>query len=166
MARRSGRRTDYNWVSAAGVNVNVDVGLGTAVLGAGSVAFNGAGTVARVRGQVLINLDATAVNEQVVIALGLIKVDNDALAVGVTAIPKPHIDGDAEWLWHGYLLVTSGSEAAVNNNGLIARLEIDSKAMRRVKTNDNMVLVAEVAAELDQGGNFDLLYGYRLLVGL
>ena len=78
------------------------------------------------------------------IGLGLMIASDDQLAAGATAFPGPLADADADWLWHSYmLLATVTTTAGDNTTAGVARIEVDSKAMRRVKQNDNLVFVAE-----------------------
>ena len=48
---------------------------------------------------------------------------------------------EAEWIWHGFLLLKAQG-TSTDAPGLTARLEIDSKAMRRVKANTVCVFAA------------------------
>ncbi len=166
MARRSsGRRTDYTWFGVSDIVVAQDLAIANATLGGESIAFGTAGTVMRLRGQVAVLLNAAAVAESAVIAVGIIRATDEAAAAGVASLPHPDSDPDAEWIWHSYLSIHSGQEAAIVNDFLMDRKEIDSKAMRRVKQNEQLVLVSEVAHSEDQTGLYDLLYGFRMLFG-
>ncbi len=144
----------------------MDLDVGDAALASlNLVAFEAPFTIMRIRGQLLAQLNAAAVNERVVLAVGIIVITEEQSSTGVTAIPNPQTDMDADWIWHGFLTVTSGQEAAIVNEGLIDRLEIDSKAMRRVKPGMSLALVAAVAFSVDQAGSVDFMYGARVLVG-
>ncbi len=165
MARRSVRRTDYTWFGAADAVTTIDLGTGTAAVLGNTVVVNSAGTLVRLRGQVYVQLDTSAVDERAMIAVGIIKATDEAVAAGVASLPHPHSDGDAEWIWHRYLSISSLAEPAVVTDALFDRAIIDSKAMRRFKQNEVVVLVAEVADGLDQGGTWDMMYGYRVLFG-
>ena len=164
MARRSGRRADYEWFGVADTITGVDLGIGQVSLGTNSLDFAGPGTLMRLRGSLYVALDATAVNEFAVIAAGIIKVSDEALAAGAGSIPSPHTDADAEWIWHSYLTISSLAEAAVAPQALFDRAVVDSKAMRKFKSSDSLAFMVEVADSLDQGGSFDFSYGYRSLV--
>ncbi len=166
--RRSGRGPDYDWEVLAGLATGVDVATGTkflwgATTGETNLEAGTALTLMRMRGRCFAQLDATAVDERVIVSVGAIVASADAIAAGTGSLPGPDSDGDDEWIWHGNLLLSSGAEAAVNTNSLFDRLEIDSKAMRKLKQNQAIVLVGEVAFSLDQGGTFDFMYGARFL---
>jgi len=170
MARgRSGRKTDYNWFSAAGDILGMDLAIATAQLGAGAnslLTFTAAQTVVRLRGQFFAQLDATAVDERVVIAVGLIVVSENAAGAGITSIPHPFTDSSEDWIWHGFMHLSSLAEGSVVNDALFDRQIIDSKAMRKVRLSEQLAFVAEVADSTDGGGTVDLTYGYRILSGL
>ncbi len=166
MARaKGGRRTDYEWISQCGRMSQLDLTTGSVALGTGAFDLTGPGTVMRLRGRFYAQLDIGGVDERAVIAVGVIKVSDEALAAGVASIPSPDTDGDAEWIWHGYLIVSAGAEAAVVTDAMFDRVEVDSKAMRRFKASDSLAVVAEVCDSSDQAGTADLMYGLRLLLG-
>ena len=158
MAR--GRRTDYEWQGAQGV-----LSLASNVPGIiAMVANNNPGTVMRSRGQVLGSIDGAVDGDAVSVAVGLIIADDDAVAAGVASIPSPASDMEAEWLWHGFLLLKAQG-TSTDQPGLTARLEIDSKAMRRVKSNTQCVFAA---APVSLAGTpaVDILVGLRSLQGV
>ena len=158
MAR--GRRTDYEWQGATGAaalasNVPAIIAM---------VANNNPGTIMRSRGQVLGSIDGAVDDDKVAIAVGLIIADDDAVAVGVTAIPSPLNDMEAEWIWHGFLLLQAQG-TSTDAPGLTARLEIDSKAMRRVKSNTQCVFAIHPNS-LAGTPAVDVMIGLRSLQGV
>ena len=156
--RSSGRRSDYEWqgnTGAASLASNVPAIINM-------VVNNAAGTLMRSRGQVLGSIDGATDGDAVAVAVGLIIADDDAVAVGVTAIPSPDADMDAEWLWHGFLLLKAQG-TSTDQPGLTARLEIDSKAMRRLKPNTNCVF-AIAPKSLSGTPAVDVLVGLRSLL--
>ena len=161
---RRGRRTDYTWQGSGVEMTALDISSSSIVTVASA---NLAATVMRCRGRLMGQLDTGGADERVSIVLGLIVADDDQLAAGVSAFPTPAADADAEWIWVGSLLVSSGAEAAVVEDGLFDRISLDSKAMRRVKQNDNVVLVAETPANgsVDQTGTVDVIGFIRVLFG-
>ncbi len=161
--RSSGRRNDYDWLGICGVMTGLDLAVGSAVQGSTRFDASSSSTLMRTRGEILVQLDAAAVDERSIIALGLIKVKTAAAVAGVASIPTPSTESAADWLWHGWALVTSGAEAAVVNDQLVARLTVDSKAMRKLKADESVVLVAEACGGVDQGGTVDIIYGLRIL---
>ncbi len=163
---RTGRKTDYSWQGQS-VNVgSIDLATGTVTDGANAiVSFGAPFTIMRVRGELLFQLDAGAVNERILIAVGLIVISANQVSVGVTSMPHPFTDIEDTWLWHQYVTLSSLAEAAIQPDALFSRVMVDSKAMRKVKPTESLALVAEVVAGSDQGGTFDMLGGFRVLVG-
>jgi len=110
-------------------------------LAEGSVALGSLGlltleslTLLRLRGEVFLELDAAAVNERVILAMGIVSVSENAFGVGgVTSVPSPVTDVSEDWIWYGIGSVSSGEEAAINQNSLYQRIMVDSKAMRKLK---------------------------------
>ena len=165
MPRRAGRKTDYEWNTITGVITALDINA--EALGSGTLVIAIPGTHARVRGRVFAQLDATAVDERATVVVGLRYATDDAVAAGVSALGNPFDDPDNDWLWTGHLFVSSGAEGAVVNEFLGDRIEIESKAMRRVKPGSTLAFVAVTpsAGAVDQGGTVDILFSYRALLG-
>ncbi len=165
MARSSGRRTDYEWQAVAGRITTLDLAEGSANVGTNGMVVSVPSTSMRIRGEVLVQLDAGAVDERACIAMGIIKVSNSAFAAGIGSIPNPFADAESEWVWHSFTSVTSMAEAAVGSDYIASRVVIDSKAMRKCKPNETFAFVAEVASSVDATGSVDLIYGWRQLFG-
>ena len=161
---RSGRRTDYEWSGVDATNTGVDLAVGVTALGAGSVVSAVPATLMRTRGLVAAQLDTAAIDERALIAFGMMIVQEEAFDAGSASVPGPR-EYSADWFWHGFMWLSSLAESAVQPQALWQRLEIDSKAMRRLKPNDAIILVAEVASAVDQAGTFDFQYGFRCLKG-
>ena len=170
MARGRGRRTDYNWDNFGDVMDALDLSTTDAQFGTQGLVSGEAATITRVRGRIGVTLNAAAANEDAIILVGLTVVKTDAFIaaatpeISTTASPSD----EASWLWQGAIYVSSGAEAAVITDGLIRDLEVDSKAMRKVKANDTLALVIHTPAKLvtDQGGTFDLTYFFHCLLGV
>ncbi len=167
MARhRGGRRTDYEWGSIG--DVNLANGIGSAAFIAASVLdFLLAATVMRVRGKVGVLLDAAAVDETAMILVGIIIGRTEFLQAVGTAPEMLVAPDEGRWLWQGQLWVNSGAEAAIVPDALSDSIEIDTKAMAKVKPGDSLALVVESPAGLatDQGGTFDLTFYAHILTG-
>jgi len=165
--RSSGRKTDYGWIGACSSVVGVDLPVNTGSLGSSGINLTAPSTLTRTRGKLLIQLDAGANDERVVIAVGLIVVQSSAFVSGLAAVPKPHTDAEADWFWHQYVILSSLAESAVTGDStfLAERVEIDSKAMRKIKPNESIIGVAEVCSVVDQTGLWDWMFGIRCLFG-
>ena len=137
MARRSsGRRTDYTWNGAqVGGPLAANAQSAFQIVG----PLGTAGTIMRNRGELICALDGPSAGDAVTVFFGLIVVTEEQLAVGVTAIPNPGADFDADWLWIGTIpLLAQG--AVEDQAGTSGRLIVDSKAMRRIKQSQSVAL--------------------------
>ena len=99
------------------------------------------------------------------VAFGLCIVNQNAAGVGVTAVPSP-LD-DIRWdgwffHWIGSFIGLSATET--NAAGVaIARVPIDSKAMRKLKSTDNVVGVAAASNEVGTA-QLNVMLNCRVLV--
>ena len=78
-------------------------------------------------------------------AFGICIVSENAFGIGVTAVPNPTTDiGWDGWLYHK-LFAIKGVETTLEGQQLAAmiRVDIDSKAMRKIKETDIMVAVVD-----------------------
>ncbi len=153
MARKSG------FVRRHGVMRRETVWFGgivvTSTLGAASTAvfqtsLNAAAlalrpfTVIRTRGHMLVRSDQTAANEQVNVMYGRAVVTDQAVAIGVTALPTPATDNDSD-LWFQFGSASLHFGVDVKNSIQVLQL-IDSKAMRRVEDGQDIAGVVETDA--------------------
>ncbi len=160
-AGRSVRRT-YNWQASSMQTLGINLAVNT-VNSVSMFSFGEAQTLVRLRGMIGASLDSGGIDERVLVAMGLIIVSENAAAAGGGSVPHPLADGEDDWIWHGWLWLTSQAEASVSDEALFQRVHVDSKAMRKVRVSEQMVFVAEVAQVTDQTGTFDLTAGFRLL---
>ena len=154
------------WLAVSAKIDGLDIAVGIVGLGNLGIQHSSAATVLRLRGSVFCELNAGAVNERVLVSVGLIVVGSNAFQAGAGSVPSPATDSDADWMWFEQLSVSSLEEGAVVNDALFDRVKIDSKAMRKVKPDDVVVFVVEVAQSTDQTGTVDLMYMFRELVGV
>ncbi len=143
----------------------IDNADGSSALNGFSLAAGSPFTILRMRGQVMLQIDAAAVDDRISVAMGLILVPARAVAVGITAMPLPSTNIEDDWIWHSFLTVTSGAGAAIENSFSVDRVILDSKAMRKVKEDEDLVFVSEVGLGVDAGGTHDILGGVRVLIG-
>jgi len=164
--RSSGRRTDYQWAQIGDVIGAVDPGIAARF---GTIGFVIAApqTLTRLRGRVSATLNAGAVNELGHLLFGVMVLKNELFVAG--AAPELHTEAadEASWVWRGSLFLSSGSEAAIVPDQLSDSMIIDSKAMRRVKTNDTVAVVVEApnGQWIDQAGTIDVVYDLHMLFG-
>ena len=125
----------------------------------------GDSTVLRSLGDILVIATPDAATDDDTCALGLIVVQNSAFAANGVALPGPINDIDADWLWWEAVpvaasLATSGIDNARN---LIHRVKINSKGMRRMATDQSLVLMGELKtaemAAVTVNGGMRILFG-------
>ncbi len=103
-------------------------------------------TILRTRMEVFIHSDQSAASETLVAAYGKIVVTDTAAAIGVTAIPDPSgISGAPEAAWFVWQAMANrflfGS--SIGFDGSVGHhYEIDSKSMRKVGPDDDVVGIA------------------------
>jgi len=102
-------------------------------------------TVMRIRGYLAVGSDQSVATEDYQMAWGAAVVSDQAVAIGVTAVPTPFTDADSDlWLMYeqftGRILVDTN--VGFEGNGVLGR-QIDSKAMRKVDEGSQLIFVAE-----------------------
>ncbi len=140
--RSRGRPTDYEWDLAVFQHLAQAAGsAGTNLL----IADGAHQTIHRLRGEVLVWLDGTpAAGDTVRIGMGIHVVPEDSGAV-VTVDPLTDVSA-SDWMW--YTVLHLGSEDTTPGGDDIikaARIVIDSKAMRRIKSQQELQFVVENA---------------------
>ena len=165
MARRSqGRRSDYVWNGLGDVELSQDVGANAGVLGSAILTPLTPLTVVRIRGRIGCYLDSSAGDESAMIVCGITILSPDAVAA-----PEPFTSGVADegsWIWQGALYMHSGvGVAAGNEEAQVDRIDVDTKAMRKMKPLEQLVFVhqASVALVQDQSGTYDLTWYLHIL---
>ena len=120
-------------------------------------------TLVRSRGTLSVRPSSVAADLSYTGAFGMGVVSDQALAIGITAIPGPFDDAD----WDGWFVWQSFSGRVEFEAGIEAVLareieyDIDSKAMRKVSDNNSIVLVGE-----SQTGSVSMSAPIRLLLKL
>ncbi len=120
---------------------------GTAVL---TLSLNAAAlalrpfTVVRTRLKWLVESDQVAASENYVGNIGCAVVSDQAVGIGVTAVPTPATDLSSDkWFmidqWEGSITFASGTGVREN----WGNKTLDSKAMRKVDQGEDLVLVVE-----------------------
>ena len=158
------------WVQAA---VMAETSIGAAStkvllqrLTAASIAIIGAPTtVVRTRGLVSVRTDQISAVEDQIGALGICVVSDQAAAAGIASIPGPM--SNPEWDgWFTYAMFANSFEvgSGVGFDPKFANvLRIDSRAMRKVSTNESIVGVYEAGAN---SLGSEVLVNQRLLLKL
>ncbi len=158
--RRSGRvfrggrsRRESLWFTRAGSN-NTLAAASTATiltsLNAAALALRPF-TVVRVRGVLRMRSDQVALQETQDVAYGCAVVSDQAVGVGVTAVPTPATD-DGSDLWYVYQRILNDLVRDVAGAGagplrpIGQFIEFDSRAMRKVEDGQDMIEVAETSS--------------------
>jgi len=101
-------------------------------------------TIVRTRGIMHVKSDQSAASEFYGVQMGFAIVSDQAIAIGVTAVPTPDTDIDSD-LWFVYESVFGQIDVTTD----IGRVEVghtvryDSKAMRKVEPGQDIVQVLE-----------------------
>jgi len=119
------------------------------ILGAGLTANVDGLTIVRIRGSLqayLLSVDAAGAGFHFGMGIGVVSAD--AFGVGVSAVPDPIADADWDgWMYHRFFDLHSFSATISQNfgpSGLAAiQFEVDTKAMRKIGTNDVLMAVLE-----------------------
>ena len=138
----------------------------------GTVPFGQGFTIRRIRGAILLCLEGTlAALDHTTIAVGAAVVSTDAAEAGAGSMPDPLADAEYPWLWYwtGDLYMPGASTSATWVNptlGLAAvRLVVDSKAQRRVKNKESLVMVVQHASLVGAPPILASMSNTRLLLG-
>jgi len=118
---------------------------GTQIIAGAAQTFNAGATILRVRGSGLITMKGATDNDKAAIALGLLLVDADAFAAGDSAMPDPADDSTRGYLWFGSWVLNSVivTGTQVSEACATVRFEIDTKAMRKTRATETLVMVGQ-----------------------
>ena len=105
-------------------------------------------TIIRTHLELFGSSDQAAASESFAFAVGLAVVSEQAAAIGVTAVPTPITDMESDMFFlhkvvMGDFVFASGS--GFQDTPIGSGISIDSKAMRKVNNDQNVVLVLEGA---------------------
>ncbi len=137
----SGRKTF--WVGGTIVNSNL-AGANSALivtsLSAGALALRPF-TVVRTRGVWGFFSDQVAADEDQQVAYGGIVVSDEAVAVGITAVPTPVEQDSSSWLFYDMAFQRFEQQSAVGiqPNMIPQRYVVDSKSMRKVEEGQDLI---------------------------
>jgi len=139
-------RRETSWIGIFETNTAL-AAANTAVLFAGfsaTVLALRPFTIVRTHLEYFVQSDQRAVSEFYQSAIGIAIVSDQALAIGVTAVPTPFTDisSDLWFLWKGL----SGQMSVTTDVGVLeagSHRTIDSKAMRKVEEGQNIAISIE-----------------------
>ena len=147
MARaRGGSRGVKEWGGVVFAEVNLTQ---TQSLLASFIESGSPSTILRVRGQIFIKGTPDAITDDENVGLGLIVVSEQSAVVGGASLPGPIQSIQSPWLWHQFIPLAAGTAALTGNDlGSMVRVDIDSKAMRKLGIEERLVLVGELSTGL------------------
>ena len=149
--RGGGPRRETQWISLGPSEVTI-ASVSTAVL---AFSLNAAAlalrpfTIVRTRLDWICESDQNATSEQYGASLGMAVVSDQASAIGVTAVPTPVTDLDSDLffvfdqIFGSFVHATS---VGFQDLGQGAMKSIDSKAMRKVNADQDVILTLETAS--------------------
>ena len=166
-------RRQTSWALGPGGTASTTLATSTStILGAVAFASSDGLTVVRIRGELMLQLlTSSAAAGGFSGAFGIGKATLDATGIGVSALPNPIDDEDWDgWLYHRYyalrsagVIVLADADAA-NSVTSSLRLEVDSKAMRKLPENE--ALFASIQTVESGVSNMTADFNSRVLVKL
>jgi len=164
--RRGGvRRRETAWIGIpffANVLASSTTASLSSTLGAGALDLRPF-TITRTRGALLVQSDQTAADEGFIGNLGVAVVSDQAVLVGVTAVPTPATDDDSDlWLLHEIWIGARIQSTAVGFQEAKSRA-VDSKAMRKVDQGQDVGIMTEAGIG---GEGLVISFAGRMLVKL
>ena len=178
-ARSQRRKTSWQIGPQSGVNgaaVAISASQAT-LLNTVAVVLEDGLTLVRTRGEFTAFLrTSTAAGDGYHGAFGIGVATLAAVTAGVLSVPTPLTEEDWDgWLYHRYFGIFSGGPLAtataaqqtdlVNPMSAAIRLEVDSKAMRKLETEMALFAAIEVV-ELGAAGIMEFSFNCRMLVKL
>jgi len=154
MARKSGFVRRNNVMRRETIWLGIDDTtntLSTASTAALILSFNAAAlalrpfTIVRTRLNFFAESDQDAAAERYLVTLGAAVVSDEAVAIGVTAIPTPQTEAGSDlWFLYETIIGRFGGATATGETG--RSLQVDSKAMRKVEDGQDVVFVIETGS--------------------
>ena len=110
-------------------------------------------TIVRTRGLLFVRSDQFAANENYLMSAGICVVSDQAVGIGVTAVPTPEDDRSSDlWLMYESLQGQVVVNTAVGfNDSVGVHRYYDSKAMRKVEDGQDVAVVVESDTLSDSG---------------
>jgi len=99
-------------------------------------------TIVRLHLRIWLRSDQVVAAETQVVGLGAAVVSDQAVAVGVTAVPTPITDLGSN-MWFAHTIVASDESRLVDVAKPQVHVSLDSKAMRKVEVGQDMIIAVE-----------------------
>ncbi len=155
------RRRESFWISTGVINA-APAAASTAIIltSFSSVILNlRPFTIVRTRGFMLVRSDQQAASESYSLLYGHAVVSDQAVAVGVTAVPTPDTDSDSD-LWFvfegvfgRFVILSSVGQQPVGGTFQ----KFDSKSMRKVEDGQDAISVIETSSA-SNGANIEVMF--------
>ncbi len=155
-----GKRRETTWFQFLPAEVTVASGANLIFsLNAAALALRPF-TIVRSHFMISLKSDQSAAIERQEGAVGLAVVSDQAVAVGITAVPTPITEmGSNLWLLHQ--LIYADESSLTDRTRPQMNIEVDSKAMRKVEVGSDLIVVVEITSA-SNGAIF--IVGGRMLV--
>ena len=144
--------------------VEVSPGAGVAILlfslNAAALALRPF-TVVRSHFELALRSDQSAAIELQRLGFGIAVVSDQAVSVGITAVPTP-VSDIASSLWFVHSLIYADESSITDRTRSATNKSIDSKAMRKVEIGQDIVVVVQGAPTTGSGSSITV--GGRMLV--
>ena len=165
LSRGSGSRRETQWLSLPVVQTTVADSSALALSLTTAEKALRPFTIIRTHLVTLQTSDQSAASEDQFGAVGICVVSEAAEAVGVSAVPTPLSELDSDlWMVHQILFNEFQLDTAVGAESNAGRvLQIDSKAMRKVNNDQDVVVVTQGSGT---GGGMVISMAGRMLIKL
>ena len=143
--RSAGKKIDFKqWFAIPSVFLQASA---DATLQGGAIVFSSPATILRTRGRILCAFDETKqVGDQADVVVGLAVTSTDAFNAGAGSMPDPAGDVDFPWVFWTQLHLEAYVAAGEESFGASVReIMVDTKAMRKMKPQENMSWVVQLA---------------------
>ena len=163
---RPGRTIDFKqWSSVPGGILDLVAGSVTAA-GPGLLSFAQPATILRVRGVLRSSFKTTGLTagDEANLEFGLALVSTDAALGVVGSLPDPGGNADFPWLWHGEAIMYSPN-ADFGDPFIQVELPVDSKAMRKVKPEESLIMMTQLVNSVGAPGVRVNMGRLRVLLG-
>jgi len=159
---RQRRQSDWFSVAWQAATLTVAGGSLTSSLNAAALALRPF-TIVRTRLLVTIRSDQEIATEDQFAAIGAAVVSDQASAIGVTAVPTPITDLDSDLFFVHQMIANSWQfTTGVGSGQRFASYDVDSKAMRKVNGDQDVVFTMEV--DTNAGSGCLVALGGRMLI--
>ena len=146
---------------------NTTITSATTAAQATGLVFSLNSTILRVRGHVQAFFDNTKqAGDTIDLTFGLAVLNSDAFSAGAASLPDPAGDVSFPWMWWGSMSLRGDVAASEEAWGLTAqRLEVDTKAMRRVTPADTLLMIVQSTAVAGAPATLVQFGALRVLIG-